>query len=318
MTFDDQSAVDKEVTSRCDIAREKYKKIDANAKQQKKEVIKELARSLDGLIPTDTIAIEIKNQFKGEISVRYIDECLDKKYKQRHRHLNACKQKKSNEPDNLAGPESTNEDDLAVLTPLKSESKKKEEAISADSSGQLVIHKDSDEDDFEEEENYEKHDINDYENSDTPSSAPLNEIIANKLLEVKDEVIQETESIEEPSQLTQSLGCLEKDAKFDNQKDDILTLKQKIAEYEQVIKQYEQLKTADRIMTEYNHSEKKSSKGKSPFKVNILYRDLREKMVEIFKVENDNGQITISGETDLETGKSRLLYYGSSKDYSDD
>ena len=127
----------------------------------------------------------------------------------------------------------------------------------------------------------------------------------------------EADSNENPL-LIGCLGCLEKDAKIDNQKDDILTLKQKNAEYEEVIKQYEQLKTADRIMAESNHSEKKSSKGKLPFKVNILYRDLREKMVEIFKTEYDNGQIIISGETDLETGKSRLLYYGSSKDYSDD
>ena len=71
-------------------------------------------------------------------------------------------------------------------------------------------------------------------------------------------------------------------------------------------------------MTESNYSEKRSLREKLPFKVNISFWDFREKMVEIFKVENDSGQITISGETDLETGKSRLLYYGSSKDYSDD
>ncbi len=235
MSFDNQSAVDKEITSLCDIARERLKNIDASAKQQKKEIIKELAKSLEGKIPTDTIAIEIKNQLEGEASLRYIDECLDKKYKQPHRHLNASKQKKSNEPHKSAGPESSNEDDLAVLTPLKLDSKKKEEAISVDSSGQLLVHKDSNEDNFEEEEKDEKNDFKEYENSGTPDSASLNETTPNKLLEIK-EVTQETKSIVELPQLTPCLDCLEKDAKIDNQKDDIIALKQKTTEYEEVIK----------------------------------------------------------------------------------
>ena len=137
MTFDDKSAVDKEITSLCDIAREKLKKIDVNAKQQKKEVIKELPKSLEGKIPIDTIAIEIKHQLRGEASERYIDKCLDKKYKQDHRVENAKKQQKNtNESPHV------DDKDLAAPIPLESETKQKEEIIVVNSGGQVLYHTD--------------------------------------------------------------------------------------------------------------------------------------------------------------------------------
>jgi hypothetical protein len=55
-------------------------------------------------IRTDTICVEIVNQLRGQVSDRFIRECLDEKYKQKVRVENARKQqsKKDKETDKLA------------------------------------------------------------------------------------------------------------------------------------------------------------------------------------------------------------------------
>ena len=62
-------------------------------------------------VTTDTISVEIVNQLRGQISERFIRECLHEKYKQKVRVDNARKQKQ--------GPKKDKEiDKLAVLPPL--------------------------------------------------------------------------------------------------------------------------------------------------------------------------------------------------------
>jgi tetrahydromethanopterin S-methyltransferase subunit A len=67
--------------------------IDANANKEKRTVVKELAIELEGQIPLDTISIEIVTQLRGIVSERFIRECLDNKYKQGYRTVNANRQK---------------------------------------------------------------------------------------------------------------------------------------------------------------------------------------------------------------------------------
>lgn len=79
----------------------KLENIQNNSKQQKKQVIKDLAKSLEEKIPTDTICIEITNQLRGQASDSFVRQCLDEKYKQSHRAKNAKKQNKNQTPHEL-------------------------------------------------------------------------------------------------------------------------------------------------------------------------------------------------------------------------
>lgn len=68
-------------------------KVDEEADASKKAVIQEAARRLEAKIPNDRIALELVKQLSGVVSERYIRNCLDEKYKQRHRIDNGKKQK---------------------------------------------------------------------------------------------------------------------------------------------------------------------------------------------------------------------------------
>ena len=85
-------------------AKAKLDKIDAQKQKEKKQIITQLAKDLEGKIATDTISIEIVVQLRGKVSERFIHNCLEEKYKQKRRVENARKQKKqeSVEEENLA------------------------------------------------------------------------------------------------------------------------------------------------------------------------------------------------------------------------
>ena len=88
-----KETLDAEISPLFDNAREKLDKTDKLAKETKKQIIIDLAKNLEGKIPTDTISMEIVNQLRGQVSERFIHECLDEKYKQKVRVDNARKQK---------------------------------------------------------------------------------------------------------------------------------------------------------------------------------------------------------------------------------
>lgn len=88
----------------------KLDKVDAQAKDQKRQIVIDLAISLEGKIPTDTICMNIVDQLHGRVSERFIRECLEEKYKQKARVDNARKQKRQTE--------SKIDNKLAALPPL--------------------------------------------------------------------------------------------------------------------------------------------------------------------------------------------------------
>jgi hypothetical protein len=104
-------------------AKVKLDKIDAQKQKEKKQIIIQLAKDLEGKIPTDIISIEIVNQLRGKVSERFIHNCLEEKYKQKRRVENARKQKKQ---------ESVEEENLAVISPLNQEAKNKEIMVDVD------------------------------------------------------------------------------------------------------------------------------------------------------------------------------------------
>ncbi len=105
---DYDSNPDKEISSLVEGVKRKLEKVDSEAKGKKKDIINEFAKSLEGKFREDTIAMVIVHELKGVVSERFIHECLHEKYKQKHRVLNAKKQKKRID------------DKLAVAPPSKS------------------------------------------------------------------------------------------------------------------------------------------------------------------------------------------------------
>ncbi len=87
-------AHDEKIICLFDEARSQLEKIENNSKQQKKQAIKDLAKSLEGKIPNNSIYIEITNQLRGRVSESFVRPCLDDKYKQSYRVQNANKQNK--------------------------------------------------------------------------------------------------------------------------------------------------------------------------------------------------------------------------------
>ena len=114
----------------------KLDKVDAQAKESKKQIIVDLAKNLEGKIPTDTISIEIINQLRGQVSERFIRECLDEKYKQKVRVENARKQKyhrRQEEEDKVSGK-------LAAVTPLNQvEEEENKKVIILDTDGRIFL-----------------------------------------------------------------------------------------------------------------------------------------------------------------------------------
>jgi len=85
---------DEEISLLFEDAREELHKEDARSKDKKKQIITDLAKSLEEKnVATDTISVEIVNQLRGQVSERFIRECLPEKYKQKIRVDNAKKAK---------------------------------------------------------------------------------------------------------------------------------------------------------------------------------------------------------------------------------
>jgi len=99
--------IEEELSAVFEEAKSKLDSIDIRGKNEKKQVIVQLAKDLEGKVPTYTISIEIVNQLRGRVSERFIHECLDDKYKQKYRAENAKKRRnkeeeKGNQEKNLA------------------------------------------------------------------------------------------------------------------------------------------------------------------------------------------------------------------------
>jgi hypothetical protein len=108
-----------------DDARKKLAKVDENANELKKDIVKNLAKKLEEKIRLDTICIEIVTQLQGQVSGRFIRECLPEKYKQKSRIENAKKQKKQKQEEN---------NNLAAVTPLDDK-----EVIIVDAEGRTFL-----------------------------------------------------------------------------------------------------------------------------------------------------------------------------------
>lgn len=117
--IDDKESLERGIDSLFEDARQKLAIVDENAKELKKNIVVDLAKKLEGKIATETICIEIVTQLQGQVSERFICECLDEKYKQKNRVENAKKQKKKNQE----------EEKLAAVAPLKQVENEEDEKL---------------------------------------------------------------------------------------------------------------------------------------------------------------------------------------------
>jgi hypothetical protein len=124
--------IEEELSAVFEEAKSKLDSIDIRAKNEKKQVIVQLAKDLEGKVPTDTISIEIVNQLRGRVSERFIHECLDDKYKQKYRAENAKKRRNKEEE------KGNQEKNLAAVALLNRETKRKIMII-IDKQGRLEV-----------------------------------------------------------------------------------------------------------------------------------------------------------------------------------
>ena len=71
---------DAETSFPFEYAIEKLDKIDVQANESKKQIVRELAKSLEGKIQSDTTSMKIVNRLCGRVSARFTRECLDEKF----------------------------------------------------------------------------------------------------------------------------------------------------------------------------------------------------------------------------------------------
>jgi hypothetical protein len=106
-------------------AEKKKKEADADAEKKKTQIVQDLAKSLEGKIPTERICNEIVHQMQGNPSPTLIRASLDEKYKEKRRVQNARKRKR-----NVI-------EDLATVVLLDEEKPKQQIAVTQD--GKSII-----------------------------------------------------------------------------------------------------------------------------------------------------------------------------------
>ena len=131
-----EESLPSEVYSLCDEAvkkiddleqkgRDDHKNVNLEITKGKKEIVVELAKRFEHLIPqTDTISTTILKLLKGRVSKSLIHSCLFAKYKKEHRRRNALKQNKKKKV--KAEPKLA---PLVALKPQKEEEEKKKQKV---------------------------------------------------------------------------------------------------------------------------------------------------------------------------------------------
>jgi len=79
------------------MATDKLEQVETNAKKEKQQIVRDLARDLEKFRPIDRIASEIVEELREKVSKSVIYAALDEKYKTSYRVHNARKRKKGKE-----------------------------------------------------------------------------------------------------------------------------------------------------------------------------------------------------------------------------
>ncbi len=263
--------LDAEVSGLFEDARDELEKIDANAERQKKEIVIDLAKDLEGKIPTDTICMEIINQLRGQVKERTVRACLDEKYKQKSQSENAKKQNRQQQQ------EVGSSDGSAASMPPNQETENKK-AIILGVDGQAILQE-------------EERDEQDDEGEDEEQSAVTTEPSITKDGVQKN---HRQEQQEEPEDFKYSYDYL-------NMKGPSLEDLEPEGKIEKPIQSTDQDETAG----EYIHNNKPHEPEGDilEFEFYMLYGNIRKYMVPLFQKIGDSGKVWIKGKIDRRTGK---------------
>jgi hypothetical protein len=79
------------------MATDKLDQVETNAKKEKQQIVRDLARDLEKFLPIDRIASEIVEELREKVSKSVVYAALDERYKTSYRVQNARKRKKEKE-----------------------------------------------------------------------------------------------------------------------------------------------------------------------------------------------------------------------------
>lgn len=88
------------------MATDKLDKVEANAKKEKQQIVRDLARRLESFRPIDRMASEIVEELREKVSKSVIYAALDERYKTSYRVQNARKRNKEKEKTESLAPTS--------------------------------------------------------------------------------------------------------------------------------------------------------------------------------------------------------------------
>jgi hypothetical protein len=271
-----EKKLDAEVSGLFDEARDKLEKIDEKADRQKKQIVVELAKDLDDKIRTDSICMEIVDALRGQVSPRFIRECLDEKYKQKPRMQNARKQQKRlrrHQPDSI--------DNLAALPPLNQEAEPKK-VVMLGVEGEAMLQ--------EEEEEHDPDDEGDGGDAQSTITIESSTTKCDSLTQLEPPYPQEQQK--EPEKPSTA---------YPNGND----LRGEDAEPEEDLEVPSQFIGQDEAAHAFTHNNKPDEPEGVilNFEFSMVFRDIRNHMATIFKNVGDRGNVWFSGKIDRKTGK---------------
>jgi hypothetical protein len=267
-----EESYDETISSLFQDAVVKLDKVDAQAKESKKQIIIDLAKSLEGKIPTDTICIEIINQLRGQVSERFIRECLDEKYKQKVRVENARKQKyqiRQEEEDKASGK-------LAAVTPLnQDEEEENKKVIIIDTDGRISL-----QDDEEQEEGRQLSTTT--TDSFTITGKPFVATSYQQQQQEQEIKEQTNNGLEERS----CIGlCDENQVESPEKSSQLITTAED-----------------DMLVEEISASTNENDIDILPFEFSMIYRELRNHLTPLYTKIGDHGKVWFSGKINKNTG----------------
>ncbi len=292
-----KDTLDEDISSLFNDVRNKLRSLYLQSKQQKKQIITDLALALEGKISIDSICIEIVNKLRGQVSDRFIRESLDEKYKQKIRVDNAKKQIKNNNAlkddyNKVIAP-------LAEITPLKPQPEQKvngktkknenRQVIMVDTFGSMVF-----------QESQEGN--NPLKEDQQTILTILPDVLDNRLvLSLRSK--EQTSNRLRKKELEECNSCMELYHENCQLKEILQKSSQLIIPADQINTKVSSESTTIKVYTE-------SIDDYLPFGFSKTFREIREYMAPLYDSIGDNGLIWFNGKVDTKTGKTVLSRFG--------
>jgi hypothetical protein len=269
---------DNEISWLFDESRSQLEKIENNSRHQKKQVIKDLAKSLEGKIPIDSICIEITNQLKGKVSESFVRQCLDDKYKQSYRARNGKKQNNKQTSDKRT----ENVEKLASVTTLNEEDHN-DKIIMVEANGQALVQRKG---------NDNPHDES-FLNLKDPSPTDENKIQLSSKMSCHDEPKQQLKLKPFDSDLKECSGCQE--------------LYAKVIELSDALKKATQFVIAGQtVYPDQTHE----TSDIVQFEYSMVFDKMQKYLAPLYPKIGPHGDVWLKGQIDKKTGKVISLDFG--------